>query len=493
MTIMEDFVVNSPLELDADQVRALLDATTAHLIAFRAKLDARELPASYVADSLNVDRYEQGRLAASGLREDELPQTGTEFQVLLDQLFGEAMTNGTLHPHPGFMAHVPSGGLIQGAVGDFVARAVNRFAGVWIAAPGFQRIETNVIRWFCTMLGYGEGSFGYLTTGGSLANFMAVRCALTAHDDKQPGPAAVYVSTQAHFSMLKASTMAGLPAEHVRTIGVDDQYRMDLAELSARIADDRAAGFRPVCVVGTAGTTNSGAVDDLAAIARIAHEEGAWFHADACFGGFFRLTERGRAALRGIEDADSISVDAHKSLFLPHGSSALLVKDRVRLGDAFEIPGAAYLPGFVDEPELADFASYGPELSREIRGLTAWLPLKMHGVAAFETTLDEKIDLAHYLADRLATLDGLEVVRQHPIHLPVVIFKLSGARDSVLNAELCELVCSRGNVYLTTTELPEHGLVVRACILHHQTDRTVVDRMVDDVEWSVRVLRDKEN
>ncbi|MFS8104210.1 aminotransferase class V-fold PLP-dependent enzyme [Lentzea alba] len=477
-----------PLELSAEEVRALVKAATEHLIALSAKLDRRELPASYVFDSLNVNRYDEGRNVSYSLREDELPHAGTDFHVLLQQVFDEAMSNGTLHPHPGFMAHIPSGGLIQGAVGDFIARAVNRFAGVWIAAPGFQRIESNVIRWFCTMLGYGANSFGYLTTGGSLANFMAVRCALTAHEDDDRGRAVVYVSSEAHFSMIKASTMSGLRAAQVHVIGVDENYGMDLTELRSRIAADRAAGLYPVCLTGTAGTTNTGAVDDLATLARIARDEGMWFHADACFGGFFRLTERGKATLRGIEEADSISVDAHKSLFLPHGISALLVKERSRLGEAFQIPGAAYLPGFADEPELADFASYGPELSREIRGLTAWLPLKMHGVPAFAAALDEKLDLAQYLANRLSEVDGLELVRPHALQLPVVIFKLGGDQGSARNAELCELICSRGNVYLTTTELPEHGLVLRVCILHHKTDRAVVDQLIDDIACSVRTL-----
>ncbi|MDQ3404495.1 MAG: aminotransferase class V-fold PLP-dependent enzyme [Actinomycetota bacterium] len=484
------------IDLAPEKVRELMEATTEHVLAFQRRLADRELPASYVSDSLNAGEYEQGRQVAASLREDALPSGETDFRVLLDQLFDEAMTNGTLHPHPGFMAHVPSGGLIQGAVGDFVAHAVNRFAGMWIAAPGYQRIETNVIRWYCSMLGYGEGSFGYLTTGGSLANFMSVRCALTAHENRGTARPTVYVSSQGHYSVLKAATMAGIPAAQVRVIGTGSDYRMDLDELRSTIAEDRAAGFHPICVVGTAGTTNSGAIDDLATIAEIARAEDIWFHADACFGGFFRITERGRAALRGIADADSIAVDAHKSLFMPHGSSALLVKDRKRLNAAFEIPGAAYLPGFVDEPELADFASYGPELSREIRGITAWLPLKMHGVEAFEHALDEKLDLAAYLADRLTDIAGIEVVQEHPMHLPVVTFKLAaehtGGDPHGSDAVLCERICSRGNVYVTTTELPRHGIVVRVCILHHQTNLAMVDQLIEDIEWAVDTLRHSE-
>ncbi|MFE9562517.1 pyridoxal phosphate-dependent decarboxylase family protein [Streptomyces sp. NPDC006487] len=481
------------LNLSPQAMRELLDAVSERVLGFHQELADGAHPASYVNDSLQTEAYEAGRKICAELREDEVPRQGAEVGELLDELFGPATANGTMHPHPGFMAHVPSGGLFQGAVGDFIARSINRFAGVWIAAPGFQQIERNVIRWYGRMLGYGEGSFGYLTTGGSIANLMGLLCARRAAEDL-PGEPVVYVSSEGHYSVAKAAGIAGIPGSRIRSVAAREDCAMDLGALRAAIAADRAAGLVPAAVVGTAGTTNSGAVDDLAAIAGICREEGIWFHADACFGGFFRITERGRAALRGIEEADSIAVDAHKSLFLPHGSSALLVKDQESLRRTFEIPGASYLPGLVEEDEIGDFCTYGPELSREIRGLTAWLPLKMHGVDAFEACMDEKLDLIEYLARELPRIDGLEVVADHPLHLPVLNFKFTaeglgqGELDR-LNAKLCELVCSHGNVYLTTTELPRHGMVVRVCILHPRTGRAVVDQLLKDIAWAAGRLR----
>lgn len=479
------------LTLTPSQAAKLLDAAARHILTFHDALARGDHPASYVADSADAGAYTKGRLISAELREDDVPAAPTEVEPLLEELFGRAMANGTVHPHPGFMAHVPSGGLLQGAVGQFIAKAVNRFGGVWLAAPGLQRIEANVIRWFCTMLGYGEGSFGYLTTGGSLANLMGMACAVH-HAEGPAGAHTVYVSDQGHFSIAKAAGLAGIPADRIRVVGTDAGYAMNLDELAERITADRAAGLVPACVVATAGTTNTGAIDDLPRISALCQAQGVWLHADACLGGFFRITRRGREALTGIEQADSVSVDAHKSLFLPHGSSALLVKDKSRLRAAFEIPGADYLPGFSTDPELVDFCNYGPDLSREIRGLDAWLPLKMHGVSAFERCLDEKLDLANYLADQLPFVEGLEVVRRHPVHLPVVTFRMMADVRAVadrLTARLCELVCASGRVYLTTTRLPDHGLVVRACILHHRTDRAVVDQLLDDVRRSVAHLR----
>jgi glutamate/tyrosine decarboxylase-like PLP-dependent enzyme len=196
--------------------------------------------------------------------------------------------------------------------------------------------------------------------------------------------------------------------------------------------------------------------------------------------------------LEGIDVAESIAVDAHKSLFLPHGTSALLVKEKARLREAFEVPDAAYIPGFTNEDELIDFCNYGPELSREVRGFTAWLPIKMHGIKAFERRLDQKLDQADYLADSLLDINGMEVVRRGSPHLPVVAFKLRGdsrAEEDRMNEMLCELICSRGNAYLATTRLPQEGLVLRACILHPQTDKWTIDQVLEDTKLSIKSMR----
>ncbi|MFI6986325.1 pyridoxal phosphate-dependent decarboxylase family protein [Embleya sp. NPDC050154] len=485
------------LNLSIAQSRQLLETVSAYVLRFHQDLAAGAYPASYVDDSLDVAAYSDGLRVSKELREDDVPTAPTDLEPLLDTLFGPAMTNGTMHPHPGFMAHIPSGGLLQSAVADFVAASVNRFAGVWIAAPGFQQIERNVIRWYCSMLGYDEGSFGYLTTGGSIANLMALVCARRHHERISPTlrTPRMYVSGEGHFSISKAARTVGLPAASITTITTTASHTLDVDELIATIESDRVAGLSPMCVVATAGTTNSGAIDDLDRIGAYCEANDIWFHVDACFGGFFRITTRGKAALAGIERADSIAVDAHKSLFLPHGNSALLVRDRRRLADAFEVPGAAYLPGLTENEDVVDFCGLGPELSREIRGLTAWLPLKMHGIRAFEERLDATMDLAHHLAEGIRKLPGVDLVQAHPAVLPVVTF--TAAADPAdagqenkdrRNARLCELICSRKNTYLTTTELPGVGLVVRACILHPRTDRTVVDRLLEDIRWSVTRL-----
>jgi glutamate/tyrosine decarboxylase-like PLP-dependent enzyme/2-polyprenyl-6-methoxyphenol hydroxylase-like FAD-dependent oxidoreductase len=478
------------LQLPPAARQRLLELTVASILRHEDEITGGRYPASYVHDSVNVAAYTDGKRLSASLREDEVPTAGTDIESILAVAFDAAVAGGTLHPHPGFMAHVPSGGLLQGATGEFIAAALNRFAGVWIAAPGLIQLESNVIRWFCTILGYGAGSFGYLTTSGSMANMMGLMCACRS---KRAGPGAlltIYTSSEAHYSVRKAARLIGIADSRIRVVPAGADLSMTAEALTAAMDSDRTLGTTPACVVATAGTTNTGAIDDLSGIAEVCQHRGIWLHTDACLGGFFRLTERGRSALAGVERSDSIAVDAHKSLFLPHGNSALLVRQRAQLAATFEVPDAPYLPGASDEGDVVDFCSYGPELSRSIRGLSAWIPIKMHGIGAFAQTLNRTMDLAVYLSRELDRIAGIEVLRCHTLRLPIVVFRHrapAGDPDEV-NRRLCQRICEGGRVYLTTTELHGRGTVLRACILNHRTDRARVDQLVADVRAALETM-----
>jgi glutamate/tyrosine decarboxylase-like PLP-dependent enzyme/2-polyprenyl-6-methoxyphenol hydroxylase-like FAD-dependent oxidoreductase len=440
-------------------------------------------PASYIHDSLDVMRYSDGLAAADRLRQPDPPRDGVPLETALDTIFDQILTNGTQHGHPGFLAHVPSAGLPLGGLGAYLAHAVNRFPGVWAASPGISQVESNVIQWYCRMLGYPRGAFGYLTTGGSLATFMGLRCALSALGS-EPGRTTVQVSAEGHYSVAKAAHLAGIPRSNVRLLPPAPDGSLRAESVRASLDQDRRAGLTSAIVVATAGTTSSGAVDDLPGLAALSAERGAWLHADACFGGFFRITRRGRDLLAGVEDADSIAVDAHKSLFLPHGSSALLVRRKESLMDAFDLAQGAYLPGFTTSDDLVDFCRLGPELTRESRGLTAWLPLMVHGLDRFEAALDRMLDLADAFARRLAEDGRFVVAPRRSNHLPVVAFRLRGDHGGHRSAGLCEAVSARGRVYLTTTEIDGLGTVARACFLQPQTDDRVLADLIQDVCWA---------
>jgi len=241
------------------------------------------------------------------------------------------------------------------------------------------------------------------------------------------------------------------------------------------IAADRKAGFTPFLISGNAGTTNTGAVDDLTALADLARDEGLWLHVDGAYGGFFALTARGSIEMAGMDRADSITLDPHKGLFLPYGTGSILVRDARTLRRAHS-HHAAYLPKMQKESGLVDFCEISPELSRDFRGLRVWLPFKMHGAGVFRRALDEKLDLARLAAAQLRLIPGIEVLAEPQLSL--VAFRLApkGVEPTALNdlnERLLARINARQRVFLTATTL-EGRLTLRICVLSFRTHE---DRM----------------
>ncbi len=344
-----------------------------------------------------------------------------------------------------------------------------------------------MIRWLCTMVGYPEGAGGILTSGGSLSNFSAL---VAARRDRLPEnflSGIVYASDQAHHSVQKAAMLAGFPERNVRAVETDDTFRVRPDALEAAIRRDRAAGLRPFFLVGNAGTTNTGAVDDLAALADIARREGLWYHVDGAYGGFFVLTERGRRALGGIGRADSIALDPHKGLFLPYGTGCLLVRDPETLRRAHAL-SADYMPAMQEDADLPDYSQLSPELSRDWRGLRVWLPIAMHGIGPFRNNLDEKLDLALEAADALRQIPGIEILAEP--QLSIVAFRLSrpGLAEpalEALNRDLLARVNARKRVYLTGTML-RGRFAIRICVLSFRTHRDRVEEALEDIRAAAR-------
>ncbi|HEV7241224.1 MAG TPA: aminotransferase class V-fold PLP-dependent enzyme [Thermoanaerobaculia bacterium] len=414
---------------------------------------------------------------------EPLPQRGESYEKLLAFLFEDAIPRSFTSSGPGYLAYVPGGGLFHSALADFIAAAVNRYVGVCAAAPALVQLEANVVRWFCEILGMPKGSGGVLTSGGSLANFTGVVTARKAMlpDDFLRGT--LYCSNQIHHSFQKAANLAGFPYANVRELPVDDQFRIRIDALEEAITNDRRAGFTPFLIAGSAGTTGTGAVDDLEALARIARNEKMWFHVDGAYGALFMLTERGRAVLKGIEQADSVILDPHKTLFLPFGTGAVLVRDAGALRRAHSLH-ADYLPAMQHEDELVDFCEISPELSRDFRGLRVWLPLKLFGIEPFREQLDEKLDLIAYAVAELRKIEGIEIVAEP--QLTITAFRLRGDND--INRELLKRITARKRVMLTPTTLPDGRFVTRVAIASHRTHRDRVEMMLEDVRASVAEL-----
>jgi len=422
---------------------------------------------------------------------EPLPEGPAALDDTLALLFERAVPKSYNTAGPGYLAYIPGGGLFASAVAAFIASSVNRYVGVWAAAPALAQLEANVVRWFGDLVGYPSGAGGILTSGGSLANFSAIVMARVARLPEDFLDGRLYVSEQAHHSVKKAALLAGFPARAVRAVATDACFRMDVGALGEAVAADRAAGLRPFLVVASAGTTNTGAVDDLPAIADLARREQIALHVDAAYGGFFLLTERGRRALRGIERADSVVLDPHKGLFLPYGSGALVVRDASALRRAHSVP-ADYMPETQHDPERPDFCELSPELSRDFRGLRAWLPLKLHGAAAFRRALDEKLDLARWACDALRALPSVEIVAEPELSLFAFRLVRGGAAPAALDAlnrRWLAAVNGRQRVHLSGTVL-NGRFVLRMCVLSFRTHRDRVQQAVEDLRAEAALLAD---
>jgi len=465
------------LELSSDEMRKLIQQATERIVEH-----IESLPSQPVSDVTGGED-----LARSVV--EPMPEQGVAFTGLLELLFGRLVPKTFNTASPGYLAYIPGGGLFHAAIADLIADSVNRYVGVWMAAPALAQLEANVLRWFADIIGYPDSARGLLTTGGSLANFTAL---VTARRERLPEDflsAVLYTSDQTHYSVLKAALLAGFPGRNVHEVPVDRHFRIRIDALRERIASDRAARQRPFLIVGSAGTTNTGAVDDLEALADVAREEDLWLHVDAAYGGFFMLTERGRSVMRGIERADSIALDPHKALFLPYGTGSLLVRDGEALRRAHAIH-ADYMPPMQDNPDLVDFCLYSPELSRDFRGLRVWLPFKMHGAQAFRCSLDEKLDLAAWVTEELRKIPGMEIVAEPQLSLVAFRLVRNGLNPGELNdlnRRLLDRINVRQRVFLTATTL-SGTFVLRICILSFRTHLERMQAAMEDIQAALKEL-----
>jgi aromatic-L-amino-acid/L-tryptophan decarboxylase len=452
-----------PLDPAPQDMQAMGEAAVSYLIGFIQGLD--DAPAEATEGALDL----ANRLRAVP------PEHGGEFAPVFAEA-QEAISRTFEYAGPGYLAYIPGGGLFTAALADFIAQGVNRYVGLWQPSPAAVQIEENVTRWLCDLFDYPEGSQGLLLSGGSMANLSAMVTARHAKLGEDFTDGVYYVSEQAHASVPKAATIAGFSKRNVRIVATDDELRMDPQALRTQIARDRADGLRPFLVAPSVGTTNTGAIDPIADIADIAEAEDLWLHVDGAYGGFFQLTDRGRERFRGTERSDSVTLDPHKGLFLPYGTGGLVVRDGAAMRDA-HYEGAAYLQDLPPTGELPNYSEHSAELSRDWRGLRVWMPLALHGVAAFREALDEKLDLAGYLADAFRDDDRIELCWEP--QLTVIPFRLAGADDDTQREFLARINASK-RVFLSSTMIGGR-YVLRVCIVSHRTHKDRIDECIEIV------------
>jgi glutamate/tyrosine decarboxylase-like PLP-dependent enzyme len=398
--------------------------------------------------------------------------------------------------HPRFYAYISGAGTVPGAAADLLAAGLNMNAGGWRLAPSATEIELAVARWFAQdVFGLPETAGGALTSGGAMANFIALKAARDAkagwdvrRDGVAAGPSlAVYVSTETHVVSIRGVDMLGIGSGNVRHISVDDGYRMRVDELRERIAADREAGVRPIAVVGTAGTVSTGVVDPLEELAAVCRDEELWFHVDAAYGGPAMLAEDLRPLFAGIEHADSIAFDPHKWLYTPHSGGCVVVRDMELLRRAFDVDYVAYVAKDEDHTDWGiDLGRHSPNFSRGFWALKVWVSLLAHGRKAYARRISHDAELARYLGARVEEEDGFELMA--PVGLSITCFRYvppdlgeSPDREAYLdqlNDRLMTAIQLDGRVYCSNAVL-DGRFCLRSCIVNYRTEAEDVDALLD--------------
>ena len=414
----------------------------------------------------------------------EFNEDGRDLSAVLDYVRDCVDAPGFATTSPRFMAYIPGGAVPYAALGDLLAAASNKYSGFASASPGAVRIENACTQWLANVIGYPDTAAGTLTSGGSIANLTAIVAAREARDPD--GGGAVYTTRFAHYCVDKALHIAGRGRSPRRQIETDAQHRMSVAALEEALEADVKAGIKPWLVVASGGTVDTGAVDPLPEIAELCRRYGAWFHVDGAYGGLFRLCDEGRELLRGIEQADSVALDPHKTLFLPYGTGAALVRDGRHLAEAFSAT-AHYISPLGESEVGPSPADLSPELTRHFRAMRLWLPLQVAGVAAFRAAQSEKLSLARYLHARLSEIDGFDP--GPPPNLSVVAFRYvpkSGDPDE-FTERLLKHVQHEGRVMLSGTRI-DGMFYIRCAILSFRTHIEHVEEAIAAIVDGVAAL-----
>ena len=491
----------SSLDIDNDDLRALARAFGDLAIEYFDEVAEQRVFTTSTGEELRA-------------RFDEPPPAGA---TSLDSLVKDCrdIIGGSRHNgHPRFFGYVASPSTPVGAFADLLASSLNPSVTSWRSAPAAAEIEQTVLRWLGSLIGYDENARGVLTSGGSMANLTAL---LIAHRSRTAtgvsetgiqgtGPRmTIYASDQVHFSIIKAADILGLGHESVRLVPTDDRFCVDPNALRETIARDRAQGLKPFCIVGSAGTAATGAVDSLRELAIIAREFDLWFHVDGAYGAPAAMIPDLTQMFAGLELADSVSLDPHKWLYTPVDCGCLLWRDATHARQAF-MTEADYVK-VLEFANIESFAfwDYGIELSRRFRALKVWLMLKYYGARRIAAAIADDIAMANYLADCVRHDSEFELLA--PVQLSICCFRyvpkaLRAKLESVttdderktieseinrLNEQIMYRVQRGGEAYLSNAML-RGKFALRACVINFRTTKQDIDLTLQNVRDVARQL-----
>jgi len=434
------------------------------------------------------------RKEIASLFDESLPEDPQPMESIFSEVEGKIYANSTLYLSPRFFGYINSGGNQASILGELLAAAVNQILALWHFSPAASEVERRVIESIAEFIGYPCQAGGCLLSGGSAGNLVglaAARKQKAPFDADSVGmrgepPLTVYASQEVHASVDKAMMILGMGHDQLRKIGVREDFTIDLDALGKQVSDDRTNGYHPICVVGVAGTTNTGAVDPLNALADFCQDQRLWFHVDAAYGGPAARTEIAGELFRGLKWADSVVVNPHKWLYVPAEAACILVREPAALRHTFQV-SADYLKkekdAGIDAP--LDFKDYSPQLHRNFRALKVWMTFKAYGTRKLRAAIESNIEIMRYLADRID--ESQDFVRLAPVPLSVVCFQYRTADVSKhgdekylddLNSRLLDALEKDGRIFLSGTTI-DGNRALRACSVNHRPHREDVHFLLD--------------
>ena len=422
------------------------------------------LPALRTGDELELRR----------LLDEGLPSTSHDIAEDLRTLADVVLANQQHGDHPRYFARVPGPSSYPAVLAEWLGTGMQSIASSWVGGSGPTTLELTVLDWLRDAIGLPSTAEGVLVSGGSMANFTAFVAAR-----QQQGEGVVYISDQTHSSIARGLRSMGLPPEHIRMVSSNSDFAMDIDALLGAIESDRRSGLRPTIVVGTAGSTNTGTVDDLQRLVGICKEEGLWLHVDGAYGGIVPISPRHRDAFAGLAEVDSFSMDPHKWFFQPYDVACVWVRTPGALEAAF-----AMYPEYLADlrGSHVDLHNRGPELSRRSRALKLWLTMRSYGLDTLGLAVDRGVALAEYAEGVIAADPTLEIVC--PARYGIVNFAAVGKGDRAHVAAAAEITAS-GFAAVSSTVL-KGRTVLRLCIINPRTTTDDIDGTIQRLSESLQ-------
>lgn len=416
----------------------------------------------------NASREEMDKLFSEDAPENPMPATD-----VLNFVLENVMTQSNVSTHRKTYAFVPGPSNYISVMSDTLATGFNIFAGGWVGSAGAAGLEISTLNWMLKLFNFPvKKGGGIFTSGGSMANLTALATARKVKCGEDFSKAIIYLSDQAHSSNIKAINILGFKKEQVRIIPTNLEFKFSINKLKNAIAKDKIEGLKPFCLIASSGTTNTGTIDPLEELAVIAKKENIWFHIDGAFGGAVILSKKGKKILKGIDKADSLTIDPHKWLFQPYEIGCLLVRDHTCLSGTFtEKP--EYLRDIEGNESEINFYDHGIELTRHFRALKFYMSIKTFGLKTFRDAIDYNIKLAEQVEAVLRKSDKWEIVS--PANLAIINFRYNPVKENLLedkidlvNQKIAAKMMASGEAQLVTTILLGQ-VVLRMCLINPKT------------------------